>query len=104
MKEMLLAWENGDKMIRELWIKLNSWVYEGFASTYKLIGSSHDNNWYESEFYQEAKRTVEVGLERGIFKKLDSGAVLTNLSSPNSTDCIVQRTDGTSMYFTQDVH
>ena len=104
MKEMLLAWENGDEMIRELWNKLNKWVYEGFALTYKLIGSSHDNNWYESEFYQEAKKTVKAGLKRGVFRRLDDGAVLTNLSSFSLPDTIVQRSDGTSMYFTQDIY
>ncbi|MBI3290151.1 arginine--tRNA ligase [Candidatus Microgenomates bacterium] len=104
MREMLLAWEDGSIMIRDLWNKLNNWVYEGFALTYKLIGSSHNNNWYESEFYKEAKKTVDVGLKKKIFKKLENGAVLTNLSSFNLTDCIVQRSDGTSMYFTQDIY
>lgn len=104
MREMLLAWEDGDTMIRSLWNRLNNWVYEGFALTYKLIGSSHDNNWHESEFYEEAKKTVDMGLKKKIFKKLENGAVLTNLSSFDLTDCIVQRSDGTSMYFTQDIY
>lgn len=104
MKEMLVAWENGDKDIRDLWSKLNKWVYEGFALTYKVIGSAHDNNWYESEFYREAKKEVDIGLQKGVFKKLDDGAILTDLASFGLTDNIVQRSDGTSMYFTQDIY
>lgn len=104
MKEMLLAWESGDKNIRDLWSKLNKWVYEGFALTYKAIGSAHDNNWYESEFYREAKKEIDDGLQKGIFKKLDDGAILTDLATFGLTDNIVQRSDGTSMYFTQDIY
>jgi len=104
MKEMLLFWENGNEMVRKLWSRLNKWVYEGFALTYKLIGSSHDKNWYESEFYQEAKKIIKTGLKRGVFRRLDDGAILTNLSSFNLSDTIVQRAEGTSMYFTQDIY
>ena len=104
MREMLVAWEEGDTLVRDLWKMLNNWVYEGFAITYKLIDSIHDNNWYESEFYKDAKKTVDTGLKKGVFRRLEGGAVLTNLSTFNLPDCIVQRSDGTSMYFTQDIY
>lgn len=104
MREMLVAWEEGDILVRDLWKMMNNWVYEGFEITYKLIGSAHDNNWYESEFYKDAKKTVDAGLKEGVFRRLGSGAVLTDLSTFNLPDCIVQRSDGTSMYFTQDIY
>ena len=104
IQEILLAWEDNDEKVRALWKKLNDWVYQGFEETFRELGSRYDHGWYESGFYQQAKETVKEGLEKGVFKRLDGGAILTNLEAMGLTDTIVQRADGTSMYFTQDIY
>lgn len=104
MQELLVLWEANDKTVRALWRKLNNWVYEGFAITFKNIASAHDYYWYESDYYNQAKEMIQKGLETNVFKKLPNGAVLTNLESYKLPDTIVQRSDGTSMYFTQDIY
>ncbi len=104
MQEILLAWEAGEPGVRALWAELNAWVYQGFETTYKAINSHHDHAWYESEFFEAAKTTVQEGLAAGVFKQLPDGAILTDLESKKLTDTIVQRRDGTSMYFTQDIY
>lgn len=104
MQEMLQVWEAGDKEVRKVWKKLRDWTFEGFKVTYKKLGSRHDHQWFESEFYEHGKKMVEKGLERGVFKKLDDGAVLSQLTKFKLPDTIVLRADGTSMYHTQDLY
>lgn len=104
MQEMLLAWEAGEDKVRALWRKLNSWVYEGFAETLKRLGSRHDVNWYESELYREGKKMVLEAVEKGIFRRLADGAVLTNLKKFGLPETIIIRADGTTMYHTQDLY
>lgn len=104
MEEMLVAWEAKDPLTRALWKTLNDWVYAGFALTFARLDSRTDYSWFESQFYEQAKQLVVEGLKKGVFKKLPDGAVLTDLESYNLPDTIVQRADGTSMYFTQDIY
>ena len=104
MQELLRRWEAGDKEIRTVWKKLRDWTLAGFKETYKRLGSHHDHQWFESEFYEHGKEMVEQGLKKGVFKKLPDGAVLSNLSKYNLSDTIVLRADGTSMYHTQDLY
>lgn len=104
IQEMLIAWEAGDEAVRALWKRMNDWVYAGFEITFARLGSRHDHIWHESEYYANAKDLVDDGLAAGVFKKLEDGAVLTQLESYGLTDTIVRRSDGTSMYFTQDIY
>lgn len=103
MQELLRKWEAGDKETRMVWEKLTAWVYQGFSETYKRLGSHHDKNWYESEFYQKGRKTVLQGVKKGIFKKLPDNAILSNLEKYNLPDTILLRADGTTMYHTQDL-
>lgn len=104
IQEMLIAWEAEDPAVRALWKQMNDWVYAGFEITFGRLGSRHDHVWHESEYYANAKDLVDEGLNQGVFKKLEDGAVLTQLESYGLTDTIVRRSDGTSMYFTQDIY
>lgn len=104
MQELLRRWEADDKEVRGVWKKLRDWTLEGFAETYKRLGSKHDHQWFESDFYEKGRETVDEGLTKGIFKKLDDGAVLSNLEKHNLTDAIVLRADGTTLYHTQDLY
>ena len=83
MKEaqaMLLKWEQGDKEVRELWAKMNSWVYAGFDETYKMMGVSFDKIYYESNTYLEGKKEVERGLQEGLFYRREDGSVWADLT------------------------
>ena len=104
MQELLQRWEKGDSYVRGIWKKLRDWTLKGFAETYKRLGSYHDHQWYESDFYEKGKEMVEKGLKIGVFRKLDDGAVLSDLKKYNLPDTIVLRSDGTSMYHTQDLY
>lgn len=104
IQEMLIAWEAEDELVRALWKQMNDWVYAGFEITFGRLGSRHDHIWHESEYYANAKSLVDEGLKAGVFKELEDGAVLTQLESYGLTDTIVRRSDGTSMYFTQDIY
>ena len=104
MEEMLVAWETKDPLVRALWKTLNDWVYAGFAQSFERLGSRQDYSWHESQFYEQAKELVGEGLKKNVFRKLPDGAVLTNLEKEGLSDTIVQRADGTSMYFTQDIY
>jgi len=104
MQWLLQEWEKGNEKVLKLWKLLNNWFYEEFFNTFKVLNSYADHYWYESEFYKQAKELALVGFEKGIFTKLENGALLTQLSSYNLTDDIVQRSDGTAMYFTQDLY
>lgn len=106
MKEaqaMLLKWEQGDKEVRELWAKMNEWVYAGFDETYKMMGVSFDKIYYESNTYLEGKKEVERGLQEGLFYRREDGSVWANLTGDGLDEKLLLRSDGTSVYMTQDI-
>ena len=106
MKEaqaMLLKWEQGDKEVRDLWAKMNSWVYAGFDETYKMMGVSFDKIYYESNTYLEGKQEVERGLKEGLFYRREDGSVWADLTSDGLDEKLLLRSDGTSVYMTQDI-
>ena len=106
MKEaqaMLLKWEQGDKEVRELWAKMNSWVYAGFDETYKMMGVSFDKIYYESNTYLEGKKEVEHGLQEGLFYRREDGSVWADLTGDGLDEKLLLRSDGTSVYMTQDI-
>jgi len=100
---MLLAWENGDKEVIDLWKTMNGWVYEGFAVTYNNLGVDFDKYYYESNTYLLGKGTVEEGLEKGVFFKKEDGSVWIDLTADGLDQKLVLRADGTSVYITQDL-
>jgi len=102
-RELLRKWEAGDKEVRIVWKKLRDWTLEGFAQTYRRLGSRHDHEWYESNFYEEGREIAREGLARGVFKKLEDGAILSDLARYGLTDSVILRADGTTMYHTQDL-
>lgn len=102
-QKMLLDWENGDPAIRELWQKMNNWVYAGFNETYRKIGSDFDKNYFESETYLLGKEFVEEGLQKGVFYKKEDGSVWIDLTPDGLDEKLVLRKDGTSVYITQDL-
>ncbi|MBP5642172.1 MAG: arginine--tRNA ligase [Paludibacteraceae bacterium] len=106
MKEaqsMLLKWEQGDKEVRELWAMMNSWVYAGFDETYKMMGVSFDKIYYESNTYLEGKAEVEKGLAAGKFYRREDGSVWADLTADGLDEKLLLRSDGTSVYMTQDI-
>lgn len=102
-QELLKKWESGDKKTIELWKKMNSWVYQGFKETYKMLGSKFDKVYYESKIYKKGKEIVLGKLKKGIFNKED-GAIIVNLSKFNLPNKILIRSDKTSLYITQDIY
>jgi arginyl-tRNA synthetase len=102
-QEMLVDWENGKMEVRELWSKMNGWVYKGFDETYQRIGSDFDETFYESETYLLGKDFVKEGLEKNILFKREDGSVWIDLSDKNLDEKLVLRGDGTSVYITQDI-
>ncbi len=102
-QEMLRKWEGGDKHIHELWAKMNGWVYDGFAQTYKQLGVSFDSYYYESDTYLLGKDIVDEGLNKGVFFKKEDGSVWCDLSDDGLDEKLVLRADGTSVYITQDL-
>ena len=106
MKEaqsMLLKWEQGDKEVRDLWAKMNSWVYAGFDETYKRMGVAFDKIYYESNTYLEGKSEVEKGLAAGQFYRREDGSVWADLTKDGLDEKLLLRSDGTSVYMTQDI-
>ena len=101
--EMLVKWEQGDKEVRELWRKMNSWVYEGFDETYKALGVGFDKIYYESDTYLEGKEKVDEGLKKGIFYRRPDGSVWADLTKEGLDEKLLLRADGTSVYMTQDI-
>lgn len=101
--EMLKKWEDGDEPTRELWHRLNSWVYEGFEQTYKRMGVDFDKIYYESETYLLGKELVAEGLEKGVFYRKDDGSVWADLGKHGLDQKLLLRPDGTSVYITQDL-
>jgi len=100
---MLLAWEANDTDVIDLWKRMNGWVYEGFAVTYKNLGVDFDKYYYESNTYLLGKGTVEEGLEKGVFFKKEDGSVWIDLTEDGLDQKLVLRADGTSVYITQDL-
>ncbi len=100
---MLVRWEQGDKEVRALWEKMNSWVYAGFDETYRQLGVSFDKIYYESQTYLKGKAKVEEGLSRGLFFRKDDGSVWADLTQEGLDQKLLLRSDGTSVYMTQDI-
>lgn len=101
--DMLVKWEQGDEEVRALWRKMNEWVYAGFDETYKALGVSFDKIYYESDTYLVGKAEVERGLENGLFYRREDGSVWANLTAEGLDEKLLIRSDGTSVYMTQDI-
>lgn len=102
-KAMLIKWEEGDKAVVDLWKKMNGWVYEGFDQTYKRLGVDFDKLYYESDTYVLGKEVVQKGLENDTFYKKEDQSVWINLEDAKLDHKLVLRSDGTSVYMTQDI-
>ncbi len=101
--EMLVKWENNDPEVRSLWAKMNEWVYAGFDETYKALGVGFDKIYYESDTYLEGKEKVEEGLQKGFFYRRDDNSVWADLTKEGLDEKLLLRSDGTSVYMTQDI-
>lgn len=102
-QDMLFKWENGDKEVVSLWETMNSWVYEGFDKTYRRLGISFDRTYYESQTYLLGKELVQKGLDMGVFEKRADGSVWCDLRADGLDEKLLLRSDGTSVYMTQDL-
>ena len=102
-QEMLRLWEQGDADTLALWKQMNQWVYDGFEVTYRNLGVSFDRNYYESETYLLGKDIVQRGLEQGVFYRKEDGSVWIDLTADGLDEKLVLRSDGTSVYITQDL-
>jgi arginyl-tRNA synthetase len=102
-KEMLVKWEARDPQTYLLWSTMNGWVYDGFASTYKMMGVDFDKLYYESETYLLGKDLVDDGLSKGVFYRKQDGSVWVDLTSDGLDEKLVLRSDGTAVYMTQDL-
>ena len=101
--EMLVKWEQGDPEVRALWEKMNNWVYAGFDETYKKMGVSFDKIYYESQTYLKGKAKVEEGLAKGLFERHEDNSVWADLTNEGLDQKLLLRSDGTSVYMTQDI-
>ena len=101
--KMLVDWEKGDQHVRELWKMMNEWVFEGFAQTYKALGISFDRTYYESQTYLLGKELVQKGLDMGVFQRDPDGSVWCDLTADGLDRKLLLRSDGTSVYMTQDL-
>ena len=102
-QQLLRAWEAGDTKVRALWNKMNTWVYEGFHTTYQRMGVDFDKIYYESNTYLLGKEIIAKGLEQGIFYKANDGSVRIDLRAEGLDEKVLLRSDGTSVYITQDI-
>ena len=102
-QEMLRLWEQGDAATLALWKQMNQWVYDGFEVTYRNLGVSFDRNYYESQTYLLGKDIVQRGLEQGVFYRKEDGSVWIDLTADGLDEKLVLRSDGTSVYITQDL-
>ena len=102
-QEMLRKWEQNDAEVRNLWQKMNSWVYKGFDETYKKMGVDFDKLYYESETYLLGKEIVEKGLQNGTLYRKDDSSVWADLTGDGLDEKLLLRSDGTSVYMTQDI-
>ena len=101
--EMLVKWEQNDPEVRALWEKMNNWVYAGFDETYKRMGVSFDKIYYESQTYLKGKAKVEEGLAKGLFERHEDNSVWADLTNEGLDQKLLLRSDGTSVYMTQDI-
>jgi arginyl-tRNA synthetase len=101
--EMLVKWENNDPEVRALWEKMNAWVYAGFDETYQKMGVSFDKIYYESQTYLKGKAKVEEGLAKGLFERHADNSVWADLTNEGLDQKLLLRSDGTSVYMTQDI-
>ncbi len=101
--EMLVKWEQNDPEVRALWEKMNSWVYAGFDETYKALGVGFDKIYYESQTYLKGKAKVEEGLAKGLFERHEDNSVWADLTNEGLDKKLLLRSDGTSVYMTQDI-
>ena len=101
--EMLVKWEQNDPEVRALWKKMNEWVYAGFDETYKMMGVGFDKIYYESDTYLEGKEKVMEGLEKGFFYRREDGSEWADLTAEGLDEKLLLRSDGTSVYMTQDI-
>lgn len=102
-QEMLLKWEADDQGVKDLWVRMNGWVYEGFEKTYNKLGVDFKKYYYESDTYLLGKDLIEEGLSRGVFFKKEDGSVWIDLTDDGLDQKLVLRADGTSVYITQDL-
>ena len=102
-KETLKNWENGDKEVRDIWKMMNDWVYNGFEETYNTLGVSFDKNYYESETYLLGKEIVNYGLENNVFYEKEDSSIWVDLTDDGLDEKLLLRSDGTSVYMTQDL-
>ena len=102
-KELLIKWESGNKEVIDLWSQMNSWVYEGFLETYKNLKVSFDSEYFESDTYLKGKEIVLKGLKDKVFYKKDDNSVWVDLKSYGLDEKLLLRSDGTSVYITQDI-
>ena len=102
-QSLLIKWESGDKKVIELWKKMNSWVYDGFEKTYNNIGVNFDSYYYESNTYLLGKDIINEGLKNNVFFKKEDGSVWIDLTDDGLDEKILLRSDGTSVYMTQDL-
>ncbi|MBQ5871867.1 MAG: arginine--tRNA ligase [Bacteroidaceae bacterium] len=101
--EMLVKWEQNDPEVRNLWKQMNEWVYAGFDETYQALGVGFDKIYYESETYLEGREKVEEGLSKGLFYRRPDGSVWADLTGEGLDEKLLLRSDGTSVYMTQDI-
>ena len=101
--EMLVKWEQGDEEVRSLWKMMNDWVYAGFDETYKALGVAFDKIYYESDTYLRGKAKVEEGLAKGLFERHEDNSVWADLTGDGLDKKLLLRSDGTSVYMTQDI-
>ena len=102
-QDMLRKWEANDKDVRELWTMMNGWVYEGFAESYKTLGVDFDSTYYESNTYLLGKEIIDTGLAKGILKTREDKSIFIDLTSYGLDEKTLLRSDGTSVYMTQDL-
>ncbi len=102
-QKMLLDWENGDEKVRTLWAEMNSWVYNGFNQTYKRLGVDFDQVQYESNTYILGKDLIQEGLDKGVLYQKEDGSVWCDLTDEGLDEKLLLRSDGTSVYMTQDL-
>ncbi len=104
VQELLRKWEEGDKETISLWKKMNNWALKGFEETYKKFGIKHDKEYFESELYEKGKKIIEKGVKDKVFEKKKDNSVSINLEKENLGEKILLRSDGTSVYITQDLY
>ncbi len=103
VRKLVRDWENEDKKTWDLWKLVLNFSYQGISQTLKRLGNRWDKIWYEHEHYKAGKDYVKSGLEQGIFKRLEDGAILTDLENYNLSDTVLLKRDGTALYITQDI-